>query len=329
MDDVRISFIIPVYNAERYLEYTVESILRQNYQAIEVILVNDGSTDCSGNICRKIVNRDSRVKYIQQENKGVSSARNVGLKNAVGEYIWFIDSDDDLISGAIDIMMEVVNKQHSDIIIAGMVFHDEIRKKQTVKAVNYSFDFEGVKEFSNYYIELMNKNYISSLCNKLIKRNLLLENQIYLCENLSIYEDYCCAMEAIQAAEKVTCVPDLVYNYRLRGNGSLSHRYKKGMPDMLKIFIQYCEKFLVKMSENQKEVKQSISNLVVYVTYLCIKNEAKISGQKSAYQAIKNIVISQEVQMFVKYSQSDDMRFKIIKKLITFKAYRLLYYLCK
>ena len=92
--DTKVSIIIPVYNVEAVLERTINSILQQEYRNFEVLLINDGSTDSSGKICDYFAAIDSRIRVFHRKNGGVSSARNVGLKNAAGEYIVFIDSDD-------------------------------------------------------------------------------------------------------------------------------------------------------------------------------------------------------------------------------------------
>ena len=90
----KVTIIVPVYNVEQYIEKCVESILRQNYKNIEIILVDDGSTDLSGDICDAYGKKDTRVKVIHKSNGGLSSARNTGLKIASGEYISYVDSDD-------------------------------------------------------------------------------------------------------------------------------------------------------------------------------------------------------------------------------------------
>lgn len=93
-DDKIISIIVPVYNVEEYLNECLDSIKRQTYKNIEVILVNDGSTDGSKEICERYCKNDSRFKLINQENQGLSETRNVGVRASIGEYIFFVDSDD-------------------------------------------------------------------------------------------------------------------------------------------------------------------------------------------------------------------------------------------
>ena len=116
-----ISIIVPVYNSEEYLKQCIDSILRQTYKNIEIILVNDGSQDKSEDICREYLDCDNRVVYVKQSNNGVSSARNQGIKKASGKYIAFVDSDDCLTEDAIEILYTAQTKCNADLVIAAYI----------------------------------------------------------------------------------------------------------------------------------------------------------------------------------------------------------------
>ena len=111
-----VSIIVPIYNAERYVEQCIVSILNQSYKHVEVILVNDGSKDSSGEICKKYC-KDERVKYIEQINEGVSAARNAGLEASKGEYLLFVDADDELELDMVEFLIDKIKKHHADISI--------------------------------------------------------------------------------------------------------------------------------------------------------------------------------------------------------------------
>ena len=115
-DNPLVSIIVPVYNVEEYLEECVNSIISQTYTNIEIILVDDGSTDNSGELCDKYSLRDNRIEVIHKVNGGISDARNVGAKSAKGKYIYFIDSDDYIVSEAIDELVSVALRDNSDIV---------------------------------------------------------------------------------------------------------------------------------------------------------------------------------------------------------------------
>lgn len=118
-----VSIIVPIYNVEQYLEKCIDSILSQTYKNIEVILVNDGSKDRSGMIAKNYAEKDPRIKYIEQENQGQGKARNVGIENAKGKYVAFVDSDDTIDKKMIERMIEKLTDENLDI-----VFCDYIRK---------------------------------------------------------------------------------------------------------------------------------------------------------------------------------------------------------
>ena len=109
MDEL-ISIIVPIYNVEKYLRQCLDSIMNQTYQNFECLLINDGSPDNSANICREYVDKDSRFKYFEKENGGVSSARNLGIEYSKGEYITFIDSDDWVDSDYLELLYMKINE---------------------------------------------------------------------------------------------------------------------------------------------------------------------------------------------------------------------------
>ena len=120
-----ISIIIPVYNVEKYLNKCLNSVIEQTYKNIEVILIDDGSTDNSGKICDEYAKNDIRIKIIHQQNGGVSTARNNGLEHATGKYITFVDSDDYIEKEMIETMAKKIMKKNADIVICGVTDRDE------------------------------------------------------------------------------------------------------------------------------------------------------------------------------------------------------------
>lgn len=112
-----ISVIIPIYNTESYLEQCIQSVINQTYKDLEIILINDGSTDNSGLICQKWKEQDPRIRYIKKENEGQGIARNLGIIRATGEYIIFVDSDDYLDKNLISKVYHYISEQNADICV--------------------------------------------------------------------------------------------------------------------------------------------------------------------------------------------------------------------
>ena len=120
IENRKISIIVPVYNAEKWLEDCIKSVLNQTYKNVELVLVNDGSDDSSDKICKKYSLKYSNIKYILQENAGASVARNKGLKNATGSYIQFLDSDDYLNNDCCEKMIDKMKSENCDLVLCGM-----------------------------------------------------------------------------------------------------------------------------------------------------------------------------------------------------------------
>ncbi len=182
----KVSIIIPVYNAELYLNKCIDSVLYQDNIEIEVILINDGSTDNSGNICDDYSIKDKRIKVFHQINGGVSSARNKGLENATGEWVCFVDADDWIENNSISRILNKTTFIDSDIIIARSF---TVRGNSTYLE-NYSFNrsWEGlVFKGTNLYIK---EKYVrGSVCGVLFKRLFLKQNKILFPLNLKNGED--------------------------------------------------------------------------------------------------------------------------------------------
>lgn len=203
----KITVIVPVYNAENFLHKCIGSILSQTYTDFELILINDGSIDNSGDICDHYEQSDYRVRVFHKENGGVSSARNLGLDNAQGEWICFVDSDDALPNDAFDIMM---NDATVDLIVGGFRMNPMGVEKFPVWDKNR---VESQTELGHF----LNDNIDSILFRvpwaKLFKRNIISNNAIRFDENLSFGEDTLFVVSYLLKIGKVSLCKKVCYNY--------------------------------------------------------------------------------------------------------------------
>lgn len=203
----KITVIVPVYNAENFLHKCIGSILSQTYTDFELILINDGSIDNSGDICDHYEQSDYRVRVFHKENGGVSSARNLGLDNAQGEWICFVDSDDALPNDAFDIMM---NDASVDLIVGGFRMNPMGVEKFPVWDKNR---VESQTELGHF----LNDNIDSILFRvpwaKLFKRNIISNNAIRFDENLSFGEDTLFVVSYLLKIGKVSLCKKVCYNY--------------------------------------------------------------------------------------------------------------------
>lgn len=223
----KVSIIVPVYKAEAYLSRCLDSILNQTYTNIEVILINDGSPDKSGMICDEYAQKDSRIKVIHQENKGVSSARNAGLKIAGGEYIGFVDSDDFIAPEMYEQMVQSM-KSDRDLIICGChrCNSDGMKQIKKAKALTY-YELQCPEEALPSVIY---QQVTMAVWSKLFRRNRILsetgEVEIFFDESLNNHEDFIFICEYIcRCKGRIYLLPERLYYY-CDQKGSLSNSEK-------------------------------------------------------------------------------------------------------
>lgn len=224
---MKVSIIIPVYNAERYLGRCLESVLKQTYTDFEVLLINDGSLDRSGAICRKYANRDNRIRYIEQENRGLSAARNVGLDTARGEYVFFVDSDDYINFYTLEKIVYIIEHEGCDIVCIGLgkVFEND-EKPHEMKEVPVLYE-----KCDN---QVFYKNIISShVCGKLYKKKLFEGINYPLGMN---YEDIATTHRIFYRASIIAYTSAELYYYRIHSDSITNICNKRNMCDLLKAY---------------------------------------------------------------------------------------------
>lgn len=233
------SIIIPIYNAEKHIRFTLESIKSQTFQNYEVLMIDDGSSDNSALICEKYMSEDARFKLIKKENGGVSTARNLGIKHAKGKYVYFMDSDDWIEDTLLETCLNIFNHSNVDIVIFGMSFDIEKNGEITNSLVKtYSEKLLNSQEYKNEFIELYKNNYISSMCNKVIKKDILSTYDIKFDEKITNYEDLLFAIMYINKCSAIKIVSDCFYHYILRDELGMSRKYKKNLSDMIPRIIR-------------------------------------------------------------------------------------------
>ena len=216
MDKVKISIVVPVYNADEYLDRCLHSVLDQEFSSYEVILVDDGSTDASSLICDRYSSTDTRFVTLHQPNMGVSAARNAGINMAQGEYVMFLDADDALLPYALENMVESVRGE--DVVVGGYgVLTCGVPSKE-VKPVR-SFSYRG-EEYRRFFEEniIRNCELLDAPWAKLFRTKAI--RNIRFNESLSYAEDKLFVFEVLSKANSALTVPHAVYAYHKR-EGSL------------------------------------------------------------------------------------------------------------
>lgn len=211
-----ISVVVPVYNVEKYLKRCVDSILKQTYKDLDIILVDDGSSDNSGKICDKYKEKYNNIQVIHQKNQGLSMARNNGIKMAKGSYITFVDSDDWLKENMVELLFNAIKEHKADIASVGLCdVYDtgQIKKNTKYKGIQILTKEEALESF------LFNGYLTVCVCGKLYRTDLW--NGIQ-CPSGKLFEDQYTTYKLLDKSEKIVFVPDSCYYYYKR-YGSIGH----------------------------------------------------------------------------------------------------------
>lgn len=220
-----VSVIVPVYNVEKYLHKCIDSILSQTYRELEIILVDDGSTDSSPQICDEYASGDSRVKVLHQPNKGVAETRNVALSLVTGEYVCFVDSDDYIDERMCELLVDKFSQTKADIIVFDYFIVDN---KGNVLASTLNLA-ERQLSTEDALCELMRENITDHLCFKMYKAKVL-ESVVFPAGRE--WEDMAVNYKAFLNAESVCCISEKFYYYYMRTDSIIHSISLKALCDI-------------------------------------------------------------------------------------------------
>lgn len=222
-----VSVIVPVYNTEKYLTECIDSITAQTYSKIEILLVDDGSTDQSGDIAHRKAGEDPRIIVVRQTNQGVSSARNKGVEMARGEYVCFIDADDWIEPDMIENLVKAARMHQSDLVLSG--WHNYFARQESPQIMfpcgtaEIPSVVQPVTRFELVRAFMLHDNG-SFPAGKLFRRAIIKQYSLMFDQHVSIGEDYLFLLRFIAAGSLFTCVRQAYYHYRYV-SGSTINRY--------------------------------------------------------------------------------------------------------
>ena len=236
MEDL-ISVIIPVYNVEKYLRRCIDSIIAQTYKNLEIILVDDGSTDNSGKICDEYLKQDNRIKVIHKKNGGLSDARNNGIKIATGDYIGFVDSDDWIHTNMYEKLHYALVENDADISCCKL-----IRCKDSIKKISKKFD-SSISEYNQLqyirkFFKIDSQECVYYAWNKLYKKQIIDENQYPI--NLTS-EDVVGTYKALLKSKKIIEINYPYYYYYYNPDSITSGKFSKKDLDLIEIWDKVIE----------------------------------------------------------------------------------------
>jgi len=259
-----VSVIVPVYNVEKYLNQCIESLVNQSYKELEIILIDDGSTDKSGEICDFYHKKYKNIQVYHIDNNGVSNARNIGIKKSTGKYILFVDSDDYLNKYMIDKMVKkMVN---CDMVSVGYAY---CYKDKTIDGMNIK---SGLCDKERTKYELFQTDSINGFTpNKMFKRSIIINNKLEFNTKIKICEDLLFCFEYVNNIDSSYIIDESLYNYRMRKT-SATNRIN---PNELSIFYAY-----EIMSKIDEKVYSYNYNSYAYMYYKYKKNLSKNNNFK-------------------------------------------------
>ncbi len=241
MEKPLVSIIIPVYNAVHTVQDIVMTILDEKFHDFELILVDDGSTDNTPEVLRKLENKDSRVKVITKKNGGPSSARNAGLEKASGEYLIFFDADDNIMPGSLQILVDAIQKTNSDLIVSGWQIDTKKHTKQsTMTPKRVSINYELLKPFVIRSLGINGTLY--NLWNKVFRADIIRSNDLHFREDLRFGEDLIFGLHYMEHVRQLNIIPDVTYRY-LAGNEGGVFSSSSLSPDYRRINTEELDRF--------------------------------------------------------------------------------------
>lgn len=300
-NNIKVSVIVPVYNVEKYLGRCIESLINQTFTNIEIILVNDGSTDRSLEIIEKYKEKDKRIKLINNKNMGVSYSRNIGIKKSIGKYIMFIDSDDWIDKDTIDIMYNKIIENDYDLVMCSYVReflnqskYKNIMPEEEVKYTKYTINNSLLRKLIGpIETELASPENLDSLgtvWGKLYKTEVIKKNNIKFIdlEEIGSAEDVLFNIYLFNKINKAIYINKPIYHYWKGNSNSITSKHNPNLREQRKVFFKYIEDF-IKTNNMDRKFYEALDNRVCLSVLGYGLIEFSKNNDNSFFNKLKNI----------------------------------------
>lgn len=329
----KVSIVIPVYNAEKSIERCLDSIIEQSFSDFELILVNDGSTDSSLKILEEYAEKDERIKFITQENAGPSTARNTGIDNATGKYVYFVDADDYIVKDAIERFYRAAISSGAELTVCGY----------------YIIKDGNTKEFESYYepgvyeesesreiaLDLLNNHSYKYLRPyiwiRMVRRDVLENPRLRFTDGIRRSEDYLFTTELHFRISKLCLITDQYLYYYVDTENSITNAYVENYWQMAK---RINETLLERLPEIEM-IKERLHTVLIYRSLIALNNAAlaedkiifdadakDILEDEVLYHAIDSLSFGEGIKRFKAYYPLMRFRLKPLVKLRYYLKYR-------
>lgn len=307
MEAYKISMIIPVYNAEQYLKKCVDSVRAQTYGNLEIMLVDDGSTDSSGELCDTYAEKDERIRVVHKENGGLVSAWKAGVKECRGEYVSFLDSDDWIDPEMLSEMSAYLTGNDREMVISDYIIERDGGGQEYVwqKLAPGEYGRKEIEEKIFPCLLGQEERYITiSRCMKLISKRLISENGNYTDPAIIVGEDTTIMLPVLLDCQRIVAMDHKAYYHYLYVKESMVHKYNEKLTENIRKLIQTTDRILKDKFTGDKleEQKKHLDQESILWYFLVLKNEAR--GNPSGYRRnILKLCRSEEIRDLVKRTE--------------------------
>ena len=273
----KVSVVVPIYNVEKYLERCIKSIVQQTYSNLEIILVDDGSRDASSKMCDIWEKKDKRIKVIHKMNGGLSDARNVGIDEATGDYLFFVDSDDWIETVTVEKLLKELHRTDSDISCCGIkkVYEDGYSERMTDEQERVLNQYQALREY------LTENNICTVAWNKLYKSELF--NGLRYPKG-RLNEDEFLTYKLLMQANKVCYTPNEMYNYFQRANSIMNSMSAIKNLDVVDAWLERIDVF------NGSNLKQFATMTWIQIVDTAFYHKSRVRGQKELEDKISSCI---------------------------------------
>ena len=333
-----VSIIIPVYNSERHLSSCLESAIGQSYKNIEIILVDDGSTDNSGMMCDEYARKDKRIKVIHKKNSGPSSARNAGIESARGEFIFFLDADDYIKRGAINLLVENYYQTKADIVIGDFkkIKNGFIEDR---KDILFSSDqLLAKKDIVNYarlYLKKPNKHLLFAFSwGRLFTTSIIKDHNILFNNDLHTFEDVAFNFDYLNHTNKIIFLKDIIYNHAIYDNFSSATMIVSDNPRKLFGFIAALASINNFLKNNiadekiEKEIWHAHTTLTI-IQLIRICGQINDNNRKDIVKFVQEVISDKRFRRGLRFYSPSKGDSKILPVLMKLKFVWLIILICK
>ncbi|TWT14579.1 glycosyltransferase [Planomicrobium sp. CPCC 101079] len=328
-----VSIIVPVYNSENYIGNCISSILNQTYENIELLLIDDGSTDQSGKVCDEYAQIDSRIQVLHQENKGASAARNTGLDAAGGDYIQFVDGDDTVEPDMTQSMVAAIGEANQ-LVICGYKNMIECNNSLISDEI-FCFYKTGSflkEDLLGFFGELYRDYYIHFNWNKIYVAQIIKENGLRFDCGVSRGEDMLFNLNYLEKCSRIKIIEDPFYNYMTSNSGSITSTFRPDLFENQQLLFQSAREFL---QRNQAYTDRNIDLVEEFYTtriVACFSNLFHPNSTLSSRQIKKHILIimwDDEVNKQLPYFATGNFEKKLVGNLLAARKVEWIYWYFK